>query len=150
LLLTKIENNQFAANEFISLNDLIERKVQEFRPLLTNRGIRVNFTSGAAFKVKINLHLAEILLNNLLSNAVNHNIESGEINITINQDKVSICNTGLNMALDDKTIFNRFVKGNSASHGLGLAIVKQICDSHHLQIKYAYNELHCFAIIHVK
>ena len=150
LLLTKIENDQFDATDVIQFNDLIQHKIDEFKPLLKDRNIKVNFTSQSGFSVKMNHHLAGILINNLLSNAVNHNIGNGDINITINQDKVSICNTGLYKALNDETIFNRFVKGNSASHGLGLAIVKQICDSHHLQIQYNYNELHCFTIVHKK
>jgi signal transduction histidine kinase len=73
----------------------------------------------------MNPHMVEILLNNLFSNAVNHNIGNGFINITIEQDKLTICNSGLNKALDNEAIFSRFVKGNSASHGLGLAIVKR-------------------------
>ena len=150
LLLTKIENDQFDATDVIQFNDLIQHKIDEFKPLLKDRNIKVNFTSQSGFSVKMNHHLAGILINNLLSNAVNHNIGNGDINITINQDKVSICNTGLYKALNDETIFNRFVKGNSASHGLGLAIVKQICDSHHLLIQYNYNELHCFTIVHEK
>lgn len=150
LLLTKIENNQFAASDFIEFNELLKRKIAEFEPLLRARNCKVNFTSLSGFQVKMNPNLAGILLNNLLSNAVNHNIENGYVNITIEQDKLTICNTGLNNSLDNETIFNRFVKGNPASHGLGLAIVKQICDSHHLQIKYTFNELHCFTITHEK
>ncbi len=146
LLLTKIENNQFAANDFIVLNELIKSKIDEFEPLFKERNIKVNFISQSAFRVKMNLYLAEILLNNLLSNAVNHNIKNGHINIKADQNGIAICNTGSANELDDETIFNRFVKGNSASHGLGLAIAKQICDSHHLQIHYTKNELHCFTI----
>ncbi len=148
LLLTKIENNQFAANDFIVLNELIKSKIYEFEPLFKERNIKVNFISQSAFRVKMNLYLAEILLNNLLSNAVNHNIKNGHINIKADQDEIAICNTGSANELDDETIFNRFVKGNSASHGLGLAIVKRICDSHHLQIHYTKSELHCFTITH--
>lgn len=148
LLLTKIENNQFAANNFIVINKLIKRKIDEFEPLFKERNIKVNFISQSDFRIKMNLYLAEILLNNLLSNAVNHNIKNGHINIKADQDEIAICNTGSANEFDDETIFNRFVKGNSASHGLGLAIVKQICDSHHLQIHYTKSELHCFTITH--
>ena len=150
LLLTKIENDQFAASDFVEINELIERKIDEFEPMLRERNSKINFSSQSAFSVKMDPHLAEILLNNLFSNAVNHNIGNGYININVDKDKLTICNTGLNKPLNNETIFNRFVKGNSASHGLGLAIVKQICDSHHLLIQYNYNELHCFTIVHEK
>lgn len=150
LLLTKIENNQFIASDFIVFNELMQRKIDEFELLFKERNIKVNFISHSGFQVKMNLQLAEILINNLLSNAVNHNVKNGYVNINADQNEITICNTGLAKVLDNETIFNRFVKGNSASYGLGLAIVKQICDTHHLQIHYTNNELHCFTIIHVK
>jgi signal transduction histidine kinase len=148
LLLAKIENKQFAATEIIALNELIERKIEEFEPMLRERNIKINFILQSGFRVKMNLQLAEILLNNLFSNAINHNIKNGFINIHATEDKLTICNTGLDEALDNESVYNRFVKGNSASHGLGLAIVKQICDSHYLEIHYIKNELHCFTVSH--
>ena len=146
LLLTKIENNQFAASEMILFNELIKHKIQEFELLLKEKYIEVNFTDHSAFSAKMNIQLAEILVNNLLSNAINHNFNHGSIHITAGQNEIVFCNTGADNALSEETIFNRFVKGNSKSHGLGLAIVKQICDTHHLEIHYAKNDYHCFTV----
>jgi signal transduction histidine kinase len=146
LLLTKIENNQFAANDFIVLNELIEAKIQEFDPLTREKNIKIEFIFQSGFRVKMNQHLAGILINNLLSNAVNHNVNNGFIRITADQNKITICNTGTTNELTGETIFNRFVKGNPKSYGLGLAIVKQICDTHQLDIHYSKNEFHCFTI----
>ena len=146
LLLTKIENNQFAASDFTSFNELIKIKIQEFDLLFKEKDLRISFISKSDFRVKMNMHLAGILLNNLLSNAVNHNINNGSITVTAEQNEIKFCNTGDANELNDETIFNRFVKGNSKSHGLGLAIVKQICESHDLEISYHKNEQHCFVI----
>lgn len=146
LMLTKIENNQFASGDLILFNELLQHKIQEFEPLFKAKNIQVNFTSVSDFSVKMNMHLAEILINNLLSNAVNHNINNGSISITADQQVMTICNTGAANELNVETIFNRFVKGNSKSYGLGLAIVKQICDTHQLEIHYAKNEFHCFTV----
>ncbi len=146
LLLTKIENNQFVARDFISFNELIKSKIHEFELLFKEKNIQVSIISKSDFSVKMNMHLAGILINNLLSNAVNHNINNGSISITAERNEINFCNTGVPNELTDETIFNRFVKGNSKSHGLGLAIVKQICESHKLMISYHKNELHCFII----
>ena len=146
LLLTKIENNQFTANDFISFNELIKSKIKEFELMFKEKNIQVSFISNSDFRVKMNMHLAGILINNLLSNAVNHNINNGSISIIAEQNEIHFCNTGVANELSDETIFNRFVKGNSKSHGLGLAIVKQICESHNLEILYNKNEQHCFVI----
>ena len=146
LLLTKIENNQFTSRGVIVLNDLIERKIKEFEPVFKAKNIRVDVAKSSVFHAKINLQLAEILINNLFSNAVNHNIDSGSVYISIHGNGFKICNSGMPGNLNDETIFNRFVKGNSKSHGLGLAIVKQICDTNQMEIHYTKNEFHCFTI----
>lgn len=146
LLLTKIENDQFAASDFIIFNELIRDKIQEFEPLFKEKNIHVNFVSKSDFHIKMNIHLAGIFVNNLLSNAVNHNFNNGSVNITAGQHEITFCNTGGANELTDETIFNRFVKGNSKSYGLGLAIVKQICDTHHMEIHYSNNKFHCFTI----
>ncbi len=148
LLLTKIENNQFEAGEFIVFNELFERKIQEFEPLCKAKNVQITFESKYDFTLKMNAHLAGILLNNLLSNAINHNVTNGSISISVSEQQISICNTGASNELTDDTIFNRFAKGNSKSQGLGLAIVKQICQTHQLEIHYTKNESHCFTISH--
>ena len=90
--------------------------------------------------------LAEILVSNLLSNAVNHNISGGKIRILIGKASFKICNTGENNSLTDETIFNRFVRGDPKSFGLGLAIVKKICETNNLDIHYYKDDQHCFII----
>ena len=148
LLLTKIENNQFEGGDLIVFNELFERKIQEFEPLYKAKNVHIHFRSESEFRIKMNTHLAGIMLNNLLSNAINHNVTNGSISISVSERQISICNTGANNELTDDTIFNRFAKGNSKSHGLGLAIVKQICQTHHLEIHYTKDESHCFTISH--
>ena len=146
LLLTKIENKQFTSSDLISFNELIKIKIQEFELLFKEKNIQITLDAKSDFSIKMNLHLAGILINNLLSNAINHNFNNGSISITLEQDEIRFCNTGEANELRDETIFDRFVKGNSRSHGLGLAIVKQICESYNLKIRYYKNELHCFSI----
>ncbi len=146
LLLAKIENNQFSAEENVDMNEVLQRKLIEFEPLLHAKKITVEWTEKAACFWKINHYLAEILINNLLSNAVNHNIPHGTITIRTKNNEFLICNTGNKGQFSDETIFNRFVKGDSKSHGLGLAIVKQICATHNAAIHYEQKERHCFQL----
>jgi signal transduction histidine kinase len=146
LLLAKIENNQFSAEENVDMNEVLQRKLIEFEPLLHAKKITVEWNEKAACFWKINKYLAEILINNLLSNAVNHNIPRGNITIRTKNDEFLICNTGIKGQFSDETIFNRFVKGDSKSHGLGLAIVKQICATHNAAIHYEQKERHCFKL----
>ncbi|MFA5047246.1 MAG: HAMP domain-containing sensor histidine kinase [Paludibacter sp.] len=148
ILLTKIENMQFIADRTINFNELIVRKTEEFSSLFETKNIKVELELSNDFVVKINEQLAEILVNNLLSNAIKHNINQGEILISLTENEFKICNTGEQNSLTDDTIFNRFTKGNSKSYGLGLAIVKNICETNQLLIHYSKNEFNCFSITH--
>ena len=146
LLLTKIENHQFKSSESIGFTTIIQQKIEEFEPLLKGNNLEVNYTSISEFRVMMNPLLAGILINNLMSNAVNHNQKNGSINIRVEADKMVFCNSGPPNVLTNETIFKRFVKGQSKSHGLGLSIVKQICDSCNLEIQYDSEDEHCFII----
>lgn len=146
ILLTKIENRQFVADKTLTINDIVKQKVQEFASLFETKKLKVELHIEQDFTLKMNEQLAELLINNLLSNALNHNITGGNIQIFINDKEFKICNTGALNSLTNETIFNRFAKGNSKSYGLGLAIVKNICKTHNLEIHYLKNERHCFII----
>ena len=146
ILLTKIENRQFKAEQVIILNDIVRRKISEFEPFFETKKLNVELHSEQDFKMIINEQLAELLIGNLLTNAVNHNIQGGRIHISIQENKLEIYNTGEENSLTDNTIFNRFAKSNSKSFGLGLAIVKNICETYNLEIHYHKNDFHCFII----
>ena len=94
--------------------------------------------------------LADILVNNMLVNAIRHNNSQGVINIATRQGSVKITNSGDGSALDQNSIFNRFEKSNaSEGTGLGLAIVKQICDTYQFKIEYSFQKgLHDFTIMY--
>jgi len=144
LLLTKIENKQFQMKRSVNLVQVIKTKMEDFAPLFQKEKLDVTLKQSGIFLVKMDDVLAGILINNLLSNALKHNISGGKIMIDVNENKLKFCNTGAASSLTNENIFNRFTKENSQSYGLGLAIVKQICDNHHLQIIYSQNEMHCF------
>jgi signal transduction histidine kinase len=146
ILLAKIENRQFKAEREISISDLIKRKLKEFDTLFESKKLDVTYSDKSDFRLHIHEQLADILINNLLSNAMNHNYEGGNIRIITDRDEIRICNTGHPNTLEDNSVFNRFTKGASKSFGLGLAIVKKICDTHHLEIRYLKTDLHCFLI----
>lgn len=146
ILLAKIDNRQYVGNKELNISELIKRKLIEFSPLIDARKITVHLEEKNPFIAKLHNHLAEILINNLISNAVNHNFNGGEIQISINEKHIKICNTGEAGNLTQETIFDRFSKADSKSFGLGLAIVKKICDNNKLNIQYYKDEKHCFEI----
>ena len=142
ILLTKIENQQFKDEKTVSFHEILSRKMEEFSALSDAKSLVVEVKADLDFRVKMNEQLADIMINNLLSNAINHNVRGGIIRVELNAGYFKICNTGESNKFPDETIFNRFVRGNARSYGLGLAIVKKICEAHRLEIQYFKNEQH--------
>ena len=99
--------------------------------------------------VKANRSLLEIMLNNLIVNAVRHNKPNGAIIVTVKADSLTVSNTSDETALDENLIFNRFYRPSDKSqgNGLGLAIVKAVCEYHGWKITYSYHDkLHGFVV----
>ena len=90
--------------------------------------------------VKMNPYLAEILIHNLLGNAVKHNVEGGQITITSSGNELTISNTGKSLTISTDQLFQRFSKQNTGneSTGLGLAIATEICLKSGLTLRYNY------------
>src|SRR5699024_6905144 len=101
----------------------------------------------ATLYVRMDPTLANIMISNLLRNAIFHNLPGGSVTVEVAKDLVRTGNTGRQDALDAEKIFNRFYKSehNQNSSGLGLAIVKAIADLYGFSISYHFeNGLHYF------
>ena len=80
------------------------------------------------------------LINNLLQNAIRHNVAEGSIVIFIKATSLTIHNTGIEEPLNMALLFKRFQK-NSTSHlsiGLGLSIANEIAEVSGLSLKYKF------------
>jgi len=137
-LLTKIDNREFENHEDINLSAELERQIFDFEELIKLKDIRLSKNIEGNVKVSMDNTLCGILVTNLLQNAIRHNHESGEINIKLTTDALTVSNTGDPLSVDPKLLFDRFKKDNQSeeSLGLGLAIVKKICDVSNFEINY--------------
>jgi len=146
LLLTKLENKQFVLNESIHLNSILEQKIEERKELLESKQINLQI-DAADFEMPLHQHLAEILISNLLNNAIRYTAVAGSISILLNPKTLTISNTAVTGSLDREKVFSRFYKASEAGTGLGLSIIKEICVVAGFSISYAYNnQTHYFII----
>ena len=140
LLLAKIENNQFAETSSVNFKQKLREKTDDFHELWQSQNISVS-TSLADVLVNMNNELADILLNNLLSNATRHNFSGGFIKIELTSRQLKITNSSVQHQLDSERLFSRFYKQNkNGKNGLGLSIIKQICDISGFKIAYLFND----------
>ncbi len=148
LLLAKIENNQFSNTETMELTQLIHETIELLGDYISNKKIAVETNINEKLNIICNRALLEILITNLLINAIIHNIENSKICIDFNSGILTISNKG-KTALDSKNIFERFSVSSheKTSSGLGLAIVKEICTRYKWQLKYNFqNQHHTFSV----
>jgi K+-sensing histidine kinase KdpD len=94
----------------------------------------------------------EILIGNLISNALRYAPNNDEITILLTENKFRIENLSLNnKSLDAQKLFIRFQKqafSNEKSIGIGLEICKKICLQNQWKIQYFYiNNRHRFEVI---
>jgi two-component system sensor histidine kinase QseC len=137
LLLTKIENHQFPNTESLDLGLLLQQLLSRYQDSIAAKNISVTQNLSPVL-VQANPVLLEVLMTNLLSNAIRHNLPDGRIYLTLKAGQLLVANTGASLAIRQTQLFERFQKdpGNPTSFGLGLAIAKKICDLNGFGITY--------------
>ncbi|MWW26005.1 sensor histidine kinase [Algibacter lectus] len=144
--LTKIDNNQFINIEEVNLSSLIQEKIESFKEL---QFANLVYTSKNELSVSMDTYLADILINNLVSNAIKHSKENEEIAVVTKDNLLIISNYGEKALAHPEKLFLRFYRESSTSQstGLGLAIVKKICDLYGFKISYQFEvDHHVFSI----
>jgi two-component system sensor histidine kinase QseC len=139
LLLTKVEHKQFALNEAISLDALIKDKCAEYTEMAERMELLLTIKTQPT-TISFHHHLSDILINNLLVNAIRYNKAGGSIDITLQDGRLTISNTATGPQLDTNKLFKPFYQSNTSQNGngLGLSIVKQICDLGGFPLSYTY------------
>jgi len=149
LLLTKIDNQQFKDTEKVDIANIITKHLNNYEELISAKEIALTKNISEGNFVVMNKVMAEILVSNLITNAIKHNVERGSITIELNKDQLTVSNSGPVLATNPKELFERFKKDkvNSESLGLGLSIVKKICEQYHFKVDYNYtNGLHTVSL----
>lgn len=149
LLLSRIENNQLGENTSFNVEEIIAKNRDFYEEQAISKNTKIDYTINDKRNVNSNQVLVEILYNNLMTNALKHNINNGKITVILNEQTLQIINTGSTKTLEQNKLFNRFSKGNQSTQGsgLGLAIVKRITAAYNWNISYSFdNNLHSFTV----
>ena len=138
ILLSKIEHQRFTDTDVIDFKVVIEEVLQNFNDLIQMQGLTIQWEESTSFPVEMSETLAEILVANLLQNAIRHNVTDGYIKIKVNPHSLMIENPGKPLEQPVTTIFKRFKRESDVeeSLGLGLSIVQRICEQSGLEVRY--------------
>lgn len=149
LLLAKLDNNTFADKQMVWFDEVITQHLDTMEELFTVKEVAIS-TQVLRTPVLSNPYLCEILVSNLISNALRYTDEGGLINISLSSHEFQVTNTGTELDFPAEFLFDRFRKStkNIQSTGLGLAIVQQICQLNGWEIRYVYvDKQHVFTVI---
>lgn len=148
LLLAKIDNSQFDNSELIRFDELLNQSIEILQEHFEQKNITMKSEISPNVEVKGNSSLMEVLINNLILNAIRHTSVNGFIEIKLTNLVFEVSNSGIEK-LNEDLLFKRFSKlsADNRGSGLGLAIIKQICILQNWKINYRFeNNLHLFSI----
>ncbi len=138
--LTKIETGKPTQKlETVNIRKIVQMAVDTIRPYSIQKDVDVYINSRESIDMKADPGEIEIIMNNLVSNAVKYNRIGGRVDIFLEKKedklKITVSDTGIGLKQEDKEkIFDDFVRIKSSQtrevtgSGLGLSIVKKIVD----------------------
>jgi signal transduction histidine kinase len=138
--LTKIETGKATQKlEKVSIRKIVQMAVDTIRPYSIQKDVDIYVNTREAIEMKADPGEIEIIMNNLISNAVKYNKNGGRVDIFLEKVeslvKITVSDTGIGLKKEDlEKIFEDFVRIKSSQtrevtgSGLGLSIVKKIVD----------------------
>jgi signal transduction histidine kinase len=149
-LLTKIENQEFSNREHIETQAIIEKHLESISEVAGLKSLKIEKELSEEHAVFIDPFLLDIVLKNILRNAIRYGLSEGPVKVKTTGDSLAVSNYGPALEEAPEKLFERFYRknGTQASQGLGLSLVKKICQMNNLTISYNYeNNQHIFTIL---
>jgi signal transduction histidine kinase len=137
LTLSRLEpENKNIEKEKFDLAKSAEFILQNYEEKMATKNLTVEFQAIKS-TIEANKIYIEIMLRNLIDNAIKYSPKGNKIYVEILEQKIKISNHGAEISEEDRQkIFDKFYRtnysdpDNEMSCGLGLAIVKKIVDMH--------------------
>lgn len=145
--LTRIESGPQKKNfQRLDLVDILKTVIDTMQPMAIQKDITFSMDIPENLYFLCDRNDMEIIMNNLVSNAIKYNVEHGKVYIKLVQEDSKIIfevrDTGIGMDEEEiKLLFKEFVRiknektKNITGSGLGLSIVKKIVESYQGKIE---------------
>lgn len=141
LLLARLEASPNTKNDaLISLPALIDESISHFKTQITEKNLQINREFNQTDQALVPHYYSNIIIDNILSNAIKHSHNDGAIGICVDIiDSRIICtikDEGIGIKEEDLThIYDSFYRSDALSHkhisghGLGLSIARKCTDA---------------------
>lgn len=140
LTLARFESQKKAMDyQAIDLSELTEVILLRQQQLILDRDLSVDFIATGRFAIHSDPYMIDIIIENLISNAIKYSRQGGLLRISIDRDDAnlvySIEDQGIGISRDEiSKIMKPFYRSHPLDHpdikgnGLGLSIVRRMCD----------------------
>jgi len=147
LLLARMESNSKAANDFlVSLPLLIDEALLRHKKAISDKNLSITFKNEVAEETLVSQYYTNLILDNLIDNAIKYSKEGTTVHITILQSGSKIVckvqDQGMGIRKEDlDNIFHHFFRSDALDHknipgnGLGLSIAKKAADAINAKIE---------------
>ena len=132
-----LNNKVISNNEDVNLKLLIEQRVEYFSILSSMKKIDIQKHLDSNVTLQIDNNKITKLIDNILSNAIKYNKINGSIYIALDNDKLTIRDTGRGIEQENiNLLFDRYARFDTSvgGFGIGLNIVKMICSEYNFRI----------------
>ncbi len=135
----------------IDLNTLVNTSIRQQQPYATSKNISIEKNMQADLFVMTDIKFLEIILRNLLHNAVKFSFEGGKVEVKVTKEKNKIAlqvvdyGKGIRREMKDlvfkKELFSTLGTYNETGTGIGLMVCKNLIDRSDCQISFTSEEM---------
>tara|TARA_R110001592_G_scaffold363155_1_gene680801 strand:+ start:78260 stop:79642 length:1383 start_codon:yes stop_codon:yes gene_type:complete len=160
LTIARIDNYQINSKvELEDINNIVKAILDRFKDPINTQKLKLNVNYLLDKTCKVDAYYSDLILENLISNAIKYSRISGEVRISIFKNQkglfCEVCDEGIGIHTNElEKIFDSFYRSDAVNHntikgnGLGLAIARKAADSigTSLTVKSVINEGSCFTL----
>ena len=160
LTIARIDNYQINSKvELEDINNIVKAILARFKDPINTQKLKLNINYLLDKTCKVDAYYSDLILENLISNAIKYSRISGEVRISIFKNQkglfCQVCDEGIGIHTNElEKIFDSFYRSDAVNHntikgnGLGLAIARKAADSigASLTVKSVINEGSCFTL----
>ena len=140
VLLARLDHFNKTESPVIDFSEMVKDRLRSFEELFEVGEIILTKKIQQDICLHFNEDHAKLVIENLLSNALKHNVSAGFVDVELDSCGFTVTNSGPAPGFPAEELFQRFRRGSSSAHslGIGLSLVKKIVEVYGHQIAYTY------------